>query len=66
VGALVEGIATGTSILSIVCFILYVVAILRQPTGRRPTIVPMDRFGRPLPPSENPDYRDTEDDPVVR
>ena len=62
--ALVEGIAAGTSMLAIVCFVLYVAAILRQPTGQRPMIVPMDRLGRPLPPSENPDYRDTEDDPV--
>ena len=64
--ALVEGIAAVTRILSIVCFILYGVAILRQPTGHRPTIVPMDRLGRLLPPAENPDYRDTEDDPVVQ
>jgi hypothetical protein len=48
------------------CFILYLIAILRMPTGRRPTIVPMDRLGHPLPPTTNPDYRDTEDEHHVR
>ncbi len=57
-----EGIAAVTVALSILCFVLYIIAILRMPTGRRPTIVPMDRLGRPLPPSTNPDYRDTEDE----
>jgi hypothetical protein len=57
-----ELIATGTAVLSILCFVLYVIAILRMPTGRRPLIVPLDRFGRPLPPGTNPDYRDTEEE----
>jgi hypothetical protein len=57
-----ESIAAGTAILSILCFILYVIGILGMPTGRRPLIVPMDRLGRSLPPSTNPDYRDTEDE----
>jgi len=25
-------------------------------------ITPLDRLGRPLPPAENPDYRDTEEE----
>ncbi len=58
----VEGIATVTVILSVLCFILYVIALLRMPTGRRPAITPLDRLGRPLPPAENPDYRDTEEE----
>ena len=37
-----ESIAAGTVVLSVLCFVLYMVAILRMPTGRRPTIVPMD------------------------
>jgi len=60
--AWVESIAAGTTVLSILCFVLFAVEILRMPTGRRPTIVPMDRLGRPLPPSLNPDYRDTEEE----
>ena len=62
----VEAIAAGTVAFSILCFVLYVIAILRMPTGRRPTIVPMDRFGHPLPPSTNPDYRDTEEEHHAR
>ncbi len=57
-----EGLAAGIAMLSLVCFALYAVAILRMPTGHRPTIVPRDRLGRPLPPSTNPDYRDTEEE----
>jgi hypothetical protein len=57
-----ESIATGTAVLSILCFVLYAIAILRMPTGRRPLIVPMDRLGRPLAPSTNPDYGDTEEE----
>ncbi len=60
--AWMEGIAAATAILSLLCFALYIVALLRMPTGRRPKIVPVDRFGYPLPPAENPDYRDTEDE----
>ena len=63
---LAETIAAGTVIGSILCFVLYLIAILRMPTGRRPTIVPMDRLGRPLPPSTNPDYRDTEEEHHVQ
>lgn len=58
----VADIAAVTVILSVLCFILYVIALLRMPTGRRPAITPLDRFGRPLPPAENPDYRDTEEE----
>jgi hypothetical protein len=57
-----EFIATGTAVLSILCFVLYAISILRMPTGRRPRIVPMDRLGHPLPPSTNPDFRDTEEE----
>ncbi len=58
----VEDIAAVTVVLSIVCFLLYVVDLLRLPTDRRPEITPLDRLGRPLPPDENPDYRDTEEE----
>lgn len=57
-----EYLAAGTVVLSLLCFVLYSIAILRMPTGRRPTIVPTDRLGRPLPPDTNPDYRDTEEE----
>jgi hypothetical protein len=62
----VEVIAAGTVICSILCFVLYLFAILRMPTDRRPTIVPMDRLGRPLPPSTNPGFQDTVDEHHVR
>jgi hypothetical protein len=58
----VEDIAAASAILSIVCFLLYVVDLLRLPTDRRPAITPLDRLGHPLPPAENPDYRDTEEE----
>lgn len=58
----VEDIAALTVVLSVVCFILYAVDLLRLPTDRRPEITPLDRLGHPLPPAENPDYRDTEEE----
>jgi hypothetical protein len=58
----VEDIAAVTTSLAVLCFILYVIALLQQPTGRRPLITPLDRLGRPLPPDENPDYRETEEE----
>jgi len=58
----VEDIATVIVVLSVLCFILYIIALLRMPTGRRPEITPLDRLGRPLPPAENPNYRDTEEE----
>jgi hypothetical protein len=58
----VEAIATLITVASILCFLLYVAALLRMPTGHRPTVTPLDRFGTPLPATENPDYHDTEDE----
>ena len=58
----IEDIAAVAVILSVLCFVLYVIALLRMPTDRRPEITPLDRLGRPLPPAENPDYRDTEEE----
>jgi hypothetical protein len=58
----VEDIAAVITSLAILCFILYVIALLQQPTGHRPLITPLDRLGRPLPPDENPDYRETEEE----
>lgn len=56
----VEGIVTVTVLLSLGCFGLYIVALLRMPRGRRPLITPTDRLGHPLPPAANPDDRSTE------
>jgi hypothetical protein len=36
----VEDIAAVITSLAILCFILYVIALLQQPTGRRPLITP--------------------------
>lgn len=58
----IQDIATVTVLLSLGCFALYLGALLRMPTGRRPLITPTDRFGHPLPLAENPNYRDTEDE----
>jgi hypothetical protein len=58
----VERLATVTTLLAIVCFLGYVIALVRMPSGRRPKVTPVDRLGRPLPPRENPDYRDTEEE----
>lgn len=49
-------------ILSIVTFLLYVVSILRLPTGRRPRTPTYDRFGDPLPAEVNPGFAETEDE----
>jgi len=51
-----------TVVLSVLCFVLYAIALLHMPTGRRPAITPLDRLDHPLPPAENPDYRDTEEE----
>jgi hypothetical protein len=60
--AWVEGIAAAATVLAMASFVVYVAALVRLPTGRRPKITPTDRLGRPLPAAENPDYRDTEGD----
>lgn len=59
---IVEGIVAATSVLSILFFVLYVIGIMRQPTGRRPDTPSFDRYGDPLPPSPNPGYQETEDE----
>lgn len=51
-----------TALLSILFFLLYVVDLLRMPTGTRPKTPAFDRFGNPLPPTENPGFRETEDE----
>jgi hypothetical protein len=58
----VEALAAGVTGLAIVCFALDMVALARLPTDRRPATTTIDRLGRPLPPAENPDYRETEDE----
>jgi hypothetical protein len=46
----------------ILCFAPYVVARARPPTDRRPQTSTIGRFGQALPPAENPDYRETEEE----
>ncbi len=58
----VERLASLVTVLAIVSFAVYAAALVRMPTGRRPEITPVDRFGRALPAQENPDYRDTEEE----
>ena len=59
---IVEGIVAVTAVLSVLAFALYVAALVRLPTGRRPKVQGFDRYGRPLPPAENPGYQETEDE----
>ena len=51
-----------TAVLSLLFFVLYVVNLLRLPTGRRPKTPTFDRYGNPLPPRENPGFEETEDE----
>jgi hypothetical protein len=51
----VERLASLVTTLAIVSFATYAAALVRMPTDRRPTIRPIDRFGRPLADQENPD-----------
>jgi hypothetical protein len=57
-----EGTITATAVLSILAFALYVAALVELPTGRRPKVPGIDRYGQPLPPAENPGYQETEDE----
>ena len=59
---LVEAVVAVFCVLSIIFFAMYVASLFRQPTGRRPDTPTMDRLGRPLPPSPNPGYAETEDE----
>jgi hypothetical protein len=56
-----DGVAVLT-ILSVLCFAGYVVASLRTPGGERPRTPVYNRLGEPLPPEQNPGYKETEDE----
>ena len=57
---IVEGVIAVTGLLSILFFLLYIVGILRLPTGKRPSTPTFNRFGEPLPPQPNPGFQETE------
>jgi hypothetical protein len=59
---IVEGVIAVTTLLSILLFLAYVAGSLGMPSGRRPKTPTMDRFGEPLPASENPGFEETEDE----
>jgi hypothetical protein len=59
---IVEALVAGVTVLAIAFFALDMVALARLPADRRPATTTIDRLGRPLPPAENPDYRETEDE----
>lgn len=59
---LVETVITAVAVLSILFFLIYVVGILRLPTGQRPETPVFNRFGDPLPPAQNPGYAETENE----
>lgn len=57
-----EAIIAVSSVLAMVFFLIYVVGLLRMPTGHRPKTRTIDRYGHPLPPTENPGYAETEEE----
>ena len=59
---IVEIIITAVTVLSILFFLIYVAGLVRMPTGHRPKTPTFDRFGDPVPPRQNPGYRETEDE----
>lgn len=58
----VEAAIAVVSGLSVLCFALYLWALFHMPTGQRPKTPMMNRFGEPLPASENPGYQETEEE----
>jgi hypothetical protein len=59
---IVEGTVAALSILSIVSFLVYVVGLLRMPSGFRPDTPVLNRYGEKIGEMENPGYEETEDE----
>lgn len=58
----IEGIIFLASVLSILFYLLHLIGLYRIPAHGRAKTPTMDRFGRALPPSRNPGYKETEDE----
>ena len=56
----VEAISAGVTLLAILAFAGYLVAMLRSPSSGRPQTPVYNRLGEELPPEENPGYKETE------
>lgn len=48
------------AILSLIFFAVYLIGLWRTPVGFRAKTPTFDRYGNPLPPSENPGFQETE------
>jgi hypothetical protein len=59
---IVEGVIAATALLSILFFLIYVIGLLRSPTGHRPAVPTFNRFGEPMTPKPNPGYEETADE----
>lgn len=60
--AIVEIVIAVVSALSVLFFLLYVVAMLRMPLASRPKTPTFDRFGGHLPAGVPPGFEETEDE----
>lgn len=60
--AIVEWGIAASCVLSILFFLIYVIGLFQLPAEGRPDTPTYDRFGRPLPPSKNPGFEETEDE----
>jgi hypothetical protein len=59
---IVEGVIAALSVLSILFFLVYVVGLLRMPTGFRPDTPVLNRFGEKIGEMQNPGFEETEDE----
>lgn len=59
---LISVVITVVASLSVLFFVIYVVGILRMPSGHRPRSPVFNRFGEEMPPRQNPGYAETEDE----
>lgn len=59
---IVEGAVAALTVLSVLLFGCYLVAMFRSPSGQRARTPVYSRLGEELPPEENPGYKETEDE----
>jgi hypothetical protein len=59
---IVEGVIAALCLLSILFFLIYVVGLLRLPSGFRPDTPVVNRFGEKIGEMQNPGYQETEDE----
>jgi hypothetical protein len=59
---IIEGVIAILCVLSIIFFLVYVVGLLRLPTGSRPDTPVFNRYGEQIGEMENPGFEETEDE----